>query len=141
MVRARPARLTDRCSALILDPMELAALILAAGKGTRMKSALPKVLHPICGRPMLAYVVNAAVAATGARPLVVISPATEAVREAFAESADFAIQDQPRGTADAVRAALEGSRPPRRPRAAESGDDQCARRNRGHRPEPDCHPG
>ena len=89
------------------QPQPATAVVLAAGLGTRMRSALPKVLHPICGRPMLAYVIDAAIAATGRRPLVVISPATDAVREVFAESADFAIQDEPRGTADAVRAALD----------------------------------
>ena len=47
---------------------------MAAGLGTRMRSSTPKVLHPLCGRPVLAYVIDAAVAATGARPLVVISP-------------------------------------------------------------------
>jgi bifunctional UDP-N-acetylglucosamine pyrophosphorylase/glucosamine-1-phosphate N-acetyltransferase len=72
-----------------------------------MRSRLPKLLHPICGRPMLAYVLDAAIAATGSRPLVVISPATEAVRDTFGEGAAFAVQDEPRGTADAVRAALE----------------------------------
>lgn len=55
---------------------------------------------------MLAYVLDAAREATGARPLVVTSPATEAVREPFAGEADFALQDEPRGTGDAVRAAL-----------------------------------
>ena len=83
------------------------AVVLAAGLGKRMRSRLPKVLHPICGRPMLAYVLDAAEAATGKRPIVVVSPATEAVREAFGERADFAIQDEPHGTADALRAALE----------------------------------
>jgi bifunctional UDP-N-acetylglucosamine pyrophosphorylase/glucosamine-1-phosphate N-acetyltransferase len=83
------------------------AVILAAGLGTRMRSRTPKVLHPVCGRPMLAYVVDAAVQATGTRPLVVVSPATEAVREPFAGVADFALQDEPRGTGDAVRAALD----------------------------------
>ena len=72
-----------------------------------MRSRTPKVLHPVCGRAMLAYVLDAADAVTGARPLVVISPATTDVRDAFAERADFTIQDEPRGTADAVRAALE----------------------------------
>ena len=80
--------------------------MLAAGLGTRMRSELPKVLHPICGRPMLAYVVAAAVDASGQRPIIVVSPATEAVRETFADAADFAIQAEPRGTADALRAAL-----------------------------------
>ena len=82
------------------------AIILAAGLGTRMKSDLPKVLHELCGRPMLGYVLDAAQAATGSRPLVVYSPPTAAIRDAFAEAADFALQDEPRGTADALAAAL-----------------------------------
>ena len=72
-----------------------------------MVSHLPKVLHHVCGRPMLDYVIDAAMEATGRPPLVVISPATESVREAVAPGTVFAIQDVPRGTADAVRAALE----------------------------------
>ncbi len=83
------------------------AVVLAAGLGTRMKSTTPKVLHALCGRPMIDYVLDAAVAATGTRPLVVHSPATEAVRDAVAERADVAVQDVPRGTGDALRAALE----------------------------------
>lgn len=71
-----------------------------------MKSATPKVLHRICGRPMIDYVLDAAVTATASRPLVVYSPATEAVRGAVAERADTAVQDIPRGTGDALRAAL-----------------------------------
>lgn len=75
-----------------------------------MKSALPKVLHPLCGRPMLAYVLDAWDAASSAapgRPIVVVSPAVEAIRAQFADRAEFALQDEPRGTGDAVRAALE----------------------------------
>jgi bifunctional UDP-N-acetylglucosamine pyrophosphorylase/glucosamine-1-phosphate N-acetyltransferase len=72
-----------------------------------MRSRLPKVLHPILGRPMLAYVLDVAREATGERPLVVYSPATEQVRAAFADEADFALQDEPRGTGDALRAALD----------------------------------
>ncbi|MDQ3491854.1 MAG: bifunctional UDP-N-acetylglucosamine diphosphorylase/glucosamine-1-phosphate N-acetyltransferase GlmU, partial [Chloroflexota bacterium] len=71
-----------------------------------MRSRLPKVLHPICGRPMLAYVLDAARDATGERPLVVYSPATAQIRDVFADEADFALQDEPRGTGDALRAAL-----------------------------------
>jgi bifunctional UDP-N-acetylglucosamine pyrophosphorylase/glucosamine-1-phosphate N-acetyltransferase len=82
------------------------AVVLAAGLGTRMRSSTPKVLHPLCGRPMIQYVLDAAIAATGSRPLVVISPATEAVRDAIAERADIAVQDEPRGTGDALAAAL-----------------------------------
>ncbi len=83
------------------------AVILAAGLGTRMKSRTPKVLHPICGRPMLAYVIDAAREATGDKPLVVYSPQTVQICEAFADEADFALQHEPRGTGDALRAALE----------------------------------
>ena len=56
---------------------------------------------------MIDYVLDAADAATGSRPLVVYSPATEAVRAAVAERADTVLQDAPRGTGDALRAALE----------------------------------
>lgn len=72
-----------------------------------MRSRTPKLLHAVCGRPMLAYVLDAARLATGERPLVVYSAATEALRAVFGEDADFALQDQQRGTADAVRAALD----------------------------------
>jgi bifunctional UDP-N-acetylglucosamine pyrophosphorylase / glucosamine-1-phosphate N-acetyltransferase len=72
-----------------------------------MKSRLPKVLHPVCGRPMLGYVIDAARAVTGEQPLVVYSPATAAICEVFDGAADFALQDEPRGTGDALRAALD----------------------------------
>jgi bifunctional UDP-N-acetylglucosamine pyrophosphorylase / glucosamine-1-phosphate N-acetyltransferase len=86
-------------------------VVLAAGLGTRMKSSLPKVLHTLCGRPMLAFVLDAWADAVGvpeqdARPVVVYSPPVEAIRAPFADRADFALQDEPRGTGDAVRAAL-----------------------------------
>jgi bifunctional UDP-N-acetylglucosamine pyrophosphorylase/glucosamine-1-phosphate N-acetyltransferase len=55
---------------------------------------------------MLGYVIDAVREGTGSRPMVVYSPATAAVCEVFADEADFALQDEPRGTADAVRAAL-----------------------------------
>jgi bifunctional UDP-N-acetylglucosamine pyrophosphorylase / glucosamine-1-phosphate N-acetyltransferase len=56
---------------------------------------------------MLAYVIDAAVEATGDKPLVVYSSATEQLREVFADAVDFALQAEPRGTGDAVGAALE----------------------------------
>jgi len=71
-----------------------------------MKSSKPKVLHELCGRPMLAYVLDAAQDAGRRRPLVVYSPATAAITEVFADRADFALQGTPLGTADAVKAAL-----------------------------------
>jgi bifunctional UDP-N-acetylglucosamine pyrophosphorylase/glucosamine-1-phosphate N-acetyltransferase len=72
-----------------------------------MKSRLAKVLHPVCGRPMLAYVIEAAAEAVGSRPLVVYSPQTEAIRDVFADVADFALQAETRGTGDALRAAID----------------------------------
>jgi bifunctional UDP-N-acetylglucosamine pyrophosphorylase / glucosamine-1-phosphate N-acetyltransferase len=72
-----------------------------------MKSRTPKVLHSICGRPMLAYVIDAAREATGDKPLVVYSPQTERIRMVFADAADFALQADTRGTGDALRAAVE----------------------------------
>jgi len=82
------------------------AVVLAGGLGTRMKSGTPKLLHLLCGRPMLAYVLDAARAATGADPVVVVSPATAAVRDAFPDGVDFALQLRPDGTGDALRAGL-----------------------------------
>ena len=86
------------------------AVVLAAGLGTRMKSTLPKVLHELCGRPMLAYVLDAWASAghgaIGPNPIIVYSPTVIALVGAFAERADFALQDEPRGTGDALAAAL-----------------------------------
>jgi bifunctional UDP-N-acetylglucosamine pyrophosphorylase / glucosamine-1-phosphate N-acetyltransferase len=79
---------------------------MAAGLGTRMKSSTPKLLHELAGRPMVAYVADAGRAATGRSPLVVTSPATAAVRDALGDSVDYALQAEPRGTGDAVAAAV-----------------------------------
>ena len=92
------------------DATRAVAVVLAAGLGTRMRSSLPKVLHPLCGRPMLAYVLDAwASTADGdaGRPTVVYSPPVAAVTTVFADQAGFALQEEPRGTGDAVRAALD----------------------------------
>ncbi len=79
---------------------------MAAGLGTRMKSRTPKLLHELAGRPMVGYVVGAGHEVTGRRPLVVTSPATAAVRDALGDTVDYALQAEPRGTGDAVAAAL-----------------------------------
>ncbi|HEY6398897.1 MAG TPA: bifunctional UDP-N-acetylglucosamine diphosphorylase/glucosamine-1-phosphate N-acetyltransferase GlmU [Solirubrobacteraceae bacterium] len=80
-----------------------AVVILAAGEGTRMRSATPKLLHPICGRPMIAWPVAAAQGAGSAKVVVVDSAAR---RLAGAVSGvEFAIQERANGTADAVKAA------------------------------------
>ncbi len=89
-----------------------AAVVLCAGKGTRMKSAQPKVLHPLLGRPLCAWPFAAA-AEAGARPVVaVLGPNADEVKAAlrtqFASiETRFAVQPQPLGTADAVRAAAD----------------------------------
>jgi bifunctional UDP-N-acetylglucosamine pyrophosphorylase/glucosamine-1-phosphate N-acetyltransferase len=91
----------------------LATLILAAGKGTRMKSRLPKVLQPVCGRPMLAFVLDAAAALSPERRLVVVGHGADPVRMRFPEGVEFVLQAEQRGTGHAVlqcREALEGFR-------------------------------
>src|SRR5579884_2733424 len=79
-------------------------VIMAAGEGTRMRSRLPKLLHPLCGRPMIAWTVAAANAAGASKVVVVQGPGHE-LDQVLDHSVEFAIQEQPRGTADAVRAA------------------------------------
>ena len=79
-------------------------VILAAGQGTRMRSAVQKLLHPLCGRPIIAWPIAAARAAGAARILVVDSP--ERRLEAVAEDGvELVVQERPLGTADAVKAA------------------------------------
>ncbi|MCW5765021.1 MAG: NTP transferase domain-containing protein [Phycisphaeraceae bacterium] len=83
------------------------AIILAAGKGTRMRSDLPKVLHPVGGRPMVAAVVDACRAAGCRRVILVVGYKQELVREAFAGDAgvEFAVQAEQLGTGHAVQCA------------------------------------
>lgn len=84
-----------------------AAIVLAAGLGTRMRSRIPKVLHPLAGRPMLHHVLDA-LAETGiARPVIVVGHGAEAVEQAVASRALTARQEPQRGTADAVRIGLD----------------------------------
>ena len=79
-------------------------LILAAGEGTRMRSDLPKVLHPICGRPMIGWPIQAAQEAGAARVIVVDGPKRR-LADRLPEGVDVAIQEEPKGTGDAVRSA------------------------------------
>ena len=81
----------------------LAGVVLAAGQGTRLKSARPKVLHPLGGRLLVSYAVEAMRAATGVTPLLVVGPEADAVRAAVGERAGYAVQPQALGTGDAVR--------------------------------------
>ncbi len=83
----------------------VAVVVLAAGAGTRMKSALPKVLHPLAGWPMLRHVLDNAGRLNPSRIVGVISPGADAVAKAFAPHPTV-IQQQPLGTGDAAKAAL-----------------------------------
>ncbi len=84
---------------------DLVAVILAAGKGTRMKSSLAKVLHPLCGIPMLSYPVRVAREIGTSRIVVVVGHQREAVQSAFeSENVLYAVQDRQLGTGHAVAA-------------------------------------
>jgi bifunctional UDP-N-acetylglucosamine pyrophosphorylase/glucosamine-1-phosphate N-acetyltransferase len=84
----------------------LAVVILAAGQGTRMKSALPKVLHPVGGRPMLGHVLNVAAALGAVETVVVVAPGASEVKAlAKAHGATTVVQDRQLGTGHAVATA------------------------------------
>jgi bifunctional UDP-N-acetylglucosamine pyrophosphorylase/glucosamine-1-phosphate N-acetyltransferase len=87
-----------------------AAIILAAGSGTRMQSAIPKVMHPVAGRPMVAHVLTALAPLEPAAVVVVIGSRMDAVARAVAPAATV-VQDPPLGTGDAVRAGLAALSP------------------------------
>ena len=90
----------------------LAAVVLAAGEGTRMRSETPKVLHPLCGRPMLLHVVDALVALPLERIVIVVGHGAERVTKTLQEQIasempiEFVEQRVQRGTGDAVSVAL-----------------------------------
>lgn len=90
------------------DPQPPVAFILAAGLGTRMRSRTCKVLHRAAGRPLLSLVLDT-VAEVGARPVVVLSRESEAAKEVLPADARVVMQDPPRGTGDALRAALSAT--------------------------------
>jgi bifunctional UDP-N-acetylglucosamine pyrophosphorylase/glucosamine-1-phosphate N-acetyltransferase len=82
--------------------MKVTAVLLAAGQGTRMKSDLPKVLHPLCGKPMLWHVLEALKAATTEKPVVVVGHGAEAVQNYLGDSADCVLQEPQLGTGHAA---------------------------------------
>lgn len=82
--------------------MELAAVILAAGKGTRMKSDLPKVLHHICGQPMLGHVLNTVAGAGVTRTVVVAGFGFKQVADFVGNNARVVLQEEQLGTAHAL---------------------------------------
>jgi bifunctional UDP-N-acetylglucosamine pyrophosphorylase/glucosamine-1-phosphate N-acetyltransferase len=88
----------------------LTVLVMAAGKGTRMRSALPKVLHPICGRPMVRWVIDAARTA-GAAEVVCVTRPGDGVAEGLPEGVAVAEQTAGEGTGAAVLAARDAIAP------------------------------
>jgi bifunctional UDP-N-acetylglucosamine pyrophosphorylase/glucosamine-1-phosphate N-acetyltransferase len=83
--------------------MKIVAVILAAGSGTRMKSNLPKVLHPLLGRPMLEWVLTAAQPLATVPPVVVVGHGKDAVQAAIGGRVRYAEQKELLGTGHAVR--------------------------------------
>ncbi len=85
--------------------MKVVAVLLAAGQGTRMKSDLPKVLHPLCGKPMIWYNLQAVREATTEKPVVVIGHGGERVKAYIGDIAECAVQEPQLGTAHATQQA------------------------------------
>jgi bifunctional UDP-N-acetylglucosamine pyrophosphorylase / glucosamine-1-phosphate N-acetyltransferase len=84
---------------------QIAAIILAAGKGTRMKSDTHKVLHPIAGKPMLMHLMDSVDALDPARKVVIVGDKAEQIQAALGSSAELAVQDPQLGTGHAVQQA------------------------------------
>ncbi len=82
--------------------MKVTAVLLAAGQGTRMKSDLPKVLHPLCGRPMVWHVLEALKSAATEKPVVIVGHGAEAVQSYLGDSADCVLQEPQLGTGHAA---------------------------------------
>ncbi len=103
-------------------PTHAAAIVLAAGKGTRMKSDLPKVLHKVCGLPMVEHVVRALRGAGVERVVVVVGHGGEEVQKALGDSVEYAWQREQLGTGHAVRCATEALQDHDGPVVVASGD-------------------
>ena len=92
--------------------MALEIIILAAGQGKRMRSKLPKILHPLAGRPLLAHVLDAARALAPGKIVVVHGNGAEQVRAGFADAqVEWILQAEQLGTGHAVQQALPGISP------------------------------
>jgi bifunctional UDP-N-acetylglucosamine pyrophosphorylase / glucosamine-1-phosphate N-acetyltransferase len=89
----------------------IGVVVLAAGQGTRMRSDLPKVLHPLAGRPLIGWVLDAVSAAGASHTVVVIGNGADAVRQQLPAGLGIAIQHQRRGTGDAAMVGIDGLDP------------------------------
>lgn len=83
------------------------AIILAAGRGKRMESQLPKVLHEAAGKPLVSWVVDAVVPLLDQKPILVVGYGQEQVRAYFGDTVGYAVQEEQRGTGHAVLQARE----------------------------------
>ena len=80
-------------------------LVMAAGEGTRMRSSLPKMLHPVCGRPLVAWPILAAREAGAGTVAAIVSPGID-ISAGLPDGVETVVQPEPDGTGGAVRAAL-----------------------------------
>jgi bifunctional UDP-N-acetylglucosamine pyrophosphorylase / glucosamine-1-phosphate N-acetyltransferase len=82
--------------------MKKMAIVLAAGQGKRMKSKLSKVLHSVCGKPMVSHVLDAVRGASCERTVVIVGHGAEAVQSTLGNSVEYALQAEQLGTGHAV---------------------------------------
>ncbi|MGG3509287.1 bifunctional UDP-N-acetylglucosamine diphosphorylase/glucosamine-1-phosphate N-acetyltransferase GlmU [Paenibacillus lautus] len=87
--------------------MKRFAIVLAAGQGKRMKSKLYKVLHPVCGKPMVGHVLQTVQQVNCERSVVVVGHGAETVRAYLQDAAEYVLQEQQLGTGHAVKQAKE----------------------------------
>ena len=87
--------------------MQIRSILLAAGQGTRMRSKLPKVLHPLLGRPLVWHAVETARQVSASKPVVVIGHSAEDVRQALGDGVEYVLQAQQLGTGHAVMQAAD----------------------------------
>ena len=85
--------------------MKTTVIILAAGQGTRMRSSLPKVLHPVAGQPLIRHLYQTVSEISSEKPVVIIGHAADKVRQEMGEDVFFAVQEEQLGTGHAVKAA------------------------------------
>ncbi|MDT0574813.1 bifunctional UDP-N-acetylglucosamine diphosphorylase/glucosamine-1-phosphate N-acetyltransferase GlmU [Croceicoccus sp. F390] len=86
---------------------QLATIILAAGRGTRMHSALHKVLHPIAGRPMILHLMDRAAVLSPQRTVLIVGDGAQQVRDVLGKEVEYAVQDRQLGTGHAVSQARD----------------------------------
>jgi bifunctional UDP-N-acetylglucosamine pyrophosphorylase/glucosamine-1-phosphate N-acetyltransferase len=85
--------------------LKIMAIVLAAGQGKRMKSKLYKVLHPVCGKPMVGHVVDVVKEAAAERTVVIVGHGADTVKAFLGNQAEYVLQEQQLGTGHAVRQA------------------------------------